>query len=81
MKSWIPALVGIGIILVFIGMVYGEYADDEDAMDAAHTVTHLGIFLGGLGFVVGAMVDDEIDTYLRLAMIIGGALFMALLWM
>ena len=80
MKSWIPALVGIGILLVFIGMVWGEYADKED-MDTVNTVTHLGIFLGGLGFVIGAMVDKEIDNYVRLAMIMGGALFMALLWM
>ena len=80
MKSWIPALVGIGIVLIFIGMVWGEYADKED-MDTVHTVTHLGIFLGGLGLVVGAMIDDGIDNYLRLAMIIGGALLMALMWM
>ncbi|MEA2054239.1 MAG: hypothetical protein U9O96_03860 [Candidatus Thermoplasmatota archaeon] len=81
MKPWIPAAVAIGIVLLFIGMVAGVYADDEDAINTSTVIADLGILIGGIGFAVGALVDTEIDNYTRMGMIIAGALFMALLWM
>jgi len=80
MKSWIPGVVGLGILLLFIGMIYGVYAEDQDALDNAKAVEHIGVFLTGIGLAVGALVDTEEDKTLRLGMLIAAALIIGLIW-
>ncbi|RLF44522.1 MAG: hypothetical protein DRN29_08300 [Thermoplasmata archaeon] len=80
MKSWIPGVVGLGILLLFIGVIYGVYADTQDALDTASAVKDVGIFLAGIGLAVGALIDSEEDNYVRFGMLLAAALLMGLLW-
>jgi len=80
MKGWIPGVVGLGILLLFIGMIYGVYAEDQDALDNAAAVKHIGVFLTGIGLAVGALIDTEEDKTIRLGMLIAAALIIGLIW-
>ena len=80
MKSWIPGVVGLGILLLFIGVVYGVYADNQDAMDTASAVEDVGVFLTGIGLILGALVDEGEDKIVRLGMLIAAALIIGLIW-
>ena len=79
MKSWVTGLVGLGILLLFIGEIYGVYATGDN-VKAADALDHVGIFLAGLGFALGGMIDTEEDKNVRLGLIIAAAIFMGLLW-
>ena len=80
MKSWIPAVVGLGILLLFIGEIYGVYADTTKGTQAAKALDHVGIFLAGIGLAVGGLIETEEDKFVRFGMILSAALFMGLLW-
>ncbi|HHF56022.1 MAG TPA: hypothetical protein ENL42_03800 [Thermoplasmatales archaeon] len=80
MKSWIPGVVGLGILLLFIGVVYGVYAEDQDAMETASAVEDVGVFLTGIGLILGALVDEGEDKIVRLGMLIAAALIIGLIW-
>jgi len=80
MKSWVPGVVGLGILLLFIGVVYGVYADNQDAMDTASAVEDVGVFLTGIGLILGALVDEGEDKLVRLGMLIAAALIIGLIW-
>ena len=79
MKSWIPAVVGLGILLLFIGEIYGVYASG-DSIKTAKALDHVGIFLAGIGLAVGGLMETEEDKFVRFGMILSAALFMGLLW-
>ena len=80
MKSWIPGVVGLGILLLFVGVIYGVYADDQDAKDTASAVEDIGVFLTGIGLVMGALIDTEEDNYVRFGMLLAAALIIGFLW-
>ncbi len=80
MKSWVPGVVGLGILLLFIGVVYGVYADNQDAIKTASAVEDVGVFLTGIGLIVGALVDEGEDKIVRLGMLIAAALIIGLIW-
>jgi len=80
MKSWVPGVVGLGILLLFIGVIYGVYADNQDAMDTASAVEDVGVFLTGIGLILGALVDEGEDKLVRLGMLIAAALIIGLIW-
>jgi len=76
MKSWITGVVGVGILLLFIGVIYGVYASG----DTAKAVEDTGVFLTGIGLVLGALIDEGEDKTVRLGMLISAALIMGLIW-
>ncbi|MCD6171655.1 MAG: hypothetical protein J7J36_04485 [Thermoplasmata archaeon] len=80
MKSWIPAVVGLGILLLFIGEIYGVYADTTKETQTAKALDDVGIFLAGIGLAVGGLIETEEDKFVRFGMILSAALFMGLLW-
>ena len=79
MKSWVAGLVGLGILLLFIGEIYGVHATEDDVKTAAD-LCHVGVFLAGLGFALGGIVDTEEDKFVRFGLILAAAIFMGLLW-
>jgi len=80
MKSWVAGLVGLGILLLFIGEIYGVHADTSKESNTARDLDNIGIFLAGLGLVLGGIVDTEEDKFVRFGMILAAAIFMGLLW-
>ena len=80
MKSWVAGLVGLGILLLFIGEIYGVHADTTKESKTASDLDHIGIFLAGLGLALGGIVDTEEDKFVRFGMILAAAIFMGLLW-
>jgi len=77
MKSWIIIVVGIGIFILFAGMIYGEFVDNGEVVRA---IKHVGVFLTSTALFIGAMTDVEEDKFVRLAMLIAGAIIIGLLW-
>ena len=80
MKSWVPAIVGLGILLLFIGEIYGVYADTSKEKNTAEALDHVGIFLAGIGLAVGGLIDTEEDKFVRFGAILAAAILMGLLW-
>ena len=80
MKSWIPGVVGLGILLLFIGVVYSVYADTSNELKTDHAVKDVGIFLTGIGLAIGALIDTEEDKFVRFGMLIASAIILGLLW-
>ena len=80
MKSWVAGLVGLGILLLFIGEIYGVYADTTKEKNAAEALDHVGVFLAGLGFALGGILDTDEDKFVRFGLILAAAIFMGLLW-
>lgn len=78
MKSWIVGVVGLGILLLFIGMIYGEFATDQT--DVVNSIKDVGVFLTGIGLAVGALTDTEEDKFVRFGMLIAAAIIIGLLW-
>lgn len=79
MKSWIPAIVGLGMLLLFIGVVYGKFAETETIMKIAGIIKDTGIFLSGIGFFIGAVTDTEEDKNIRLGMLVASAIIISML--
>ncbi len=80
MKSWIPAVVGLGILLLFIGVVYGIYADTSKEKETAAAIKDVGVFLSGIGLAIGALIDTEEDKFVRFGMLLSAAIIIGLLW-
>jgi len=84
MKSWIPGVVGLGILLLLIGAAYyhGNYYGEQDP-DAAKTavwIKDIGIFLAAIGLALGGLIDTEEDKFVRFGMLLAAAIIIGLLW-
>jgi len=78
MKSWIPGVVGLGILIIFIGIVYG--IEKPEKADTALEVRDFGVFLTGIGLLIGALIDTEEDKFVRFGMLLAAAIIIGLLW-
>jgi uncharacterized membrane protein len=70
----------MGIILIFVGKLILIFGNSTDLFKAAYTLDDTGIFLLGFMLISGGMLSKNTDRFLRLAMIIAGAIVIGLLW-
>ncbi len=84
MKSWIPGIVGLGILLLLIGAAYyhsNYYGEqDQDAAKTAVLIKDIGIFLAAIGLALGGLIDTEEDKFVRFGMLVAAAIIIGLLW-
>lgn len=77
-RKLLTVAVGVGILVVFVGAVACNVADGSDARKAGLVIYNFGgLVLGGTLFL-GSMVNKELDRYLRVGMLLAGALVVGL---
>lgn len=77
-KKMTTLAVGIGILVIFIGAVVCNVAESSGFLKAGLVLYNLGgLALGGTLFL-GSLVNEDIDRYIRVGMLVGGALIVGL---
>ncbi len=70
--------VGVGILAVFVGAVACNVAEGSGVLKAGLVIYNLGGLALGGSLLLGSLVNDELDRYLRVGMLVAGALVVGL---
>jgi len=71
-KNLIVAAILLGILFIWIGVIILTFSSDVTGIRAAQTLNSLGFFLVGAFLIGGGIVNDLMDKYVRLGMIVIG---------
>ncbi len=77
-KKMMTLAVGVGLLVVFLGAVVCNVAGGSGVLKAGLVLYNLGgLVLGGTLFL-GSLVNEELDRYLRVGLLVAGALVVGL---
>ena len=71
-KNLIIAAILLGILIIWIGAIILTFSTDLTGFRAAQTLNSLGFFVVGVFLIGGGIVNDNMDKYVRLGMIVIG---------
>jgi len=71
-KNLIVAAIMLGMLFIWIGVVISTYSTDSTGWRAALTINSLGFFIVGVFLIGGGIINDLMDKYIRLGMIVIG---------
>jgi len=71
-KNLIIAAILLGILFIWIGALILPFSTDLTGLRAAQTLNSLGFFIVGAFLIGGGIVNDIMDKYVRLGMIVIG---------
>jgi hypothetical protein len=71
-KNLIIAAILLGILLIWIGALILPFSTDLTGLRAAQTLNSLGFFIVGAFLIGGGIVNDTLDKYIRMGMIVIG---------
>ena len=71
-KNLIITAILLGIFLIWIGVIVMTFSSNYTGMRAAEVLNSLGFFIMGAYLVGGGIVNDNLDKYVRLGMIVIG---------
>jgi len=71
-KNLIVAAILLGILFIWIGVIIFTFNTDLTGWRAAQTLNSLGFFIVGAFLIGGGIVNDKLDKYVRLGMIVIG---------
>ncbi len=72
-KNLITAAILIGILFIWIGAIVLTFSTDVTGYRAAQTLSSLGFFITGAFLIGGGIVNDSMDRYVRVGMVVIGA--------
>jgi hypothetical protein len=71
-KNLIIAALLLGMLFIWIGILVVTFSNDTTGFRAAQTLNSLGFFITGIFLVGGGIVNDSMDKYVRVGMIVIG---------
>ena len=71
-KNIITAAILLGILFIWIGVIVLTFNTGSTGLRAAQTLNSLGFFMVGVFLIGGGIVNDAMDRYVRLGMIVIG---------
>jgi hypothetical protein len=71
-KNLIIAAILFGILFIWIGSVVLTFSTDLTGYRAAQTLSSLGFFITGVFLIGGGIVNDTMDRYVRVGMVVIG---------
>ncbi len=71
-KNMIIAAILFGILLIWVGALVLTFSTDLTGYRAAQTLSSLGFFITGVFLIGGGIVNDSMDRYVRVGMIVIG---------
>lgn len=71
-KNLIIAAILLGLLLIWVGAVVLTFSTDTTGWRAAQVLNSLGFFIVGVYLIGGGIVNDNMDKYVRLGMIVIG---------
>jgi hypothetical protein len=71
-KNLIVAAILLGILFIWIGVIISTFSTDLTGWRAAQTLNSLGFSIAGTFLIGGGIVNDNIDKYVKLGMIVIG---------
>lgn len=71
-KNLIIAAILFGLLFIWIGALVLTFSTDMTGLRAAQTLNSLGFFVVGIFLIGGGIVNDMMDRYVRLGMIVIG---------
>lgn len=71
-KNLIIAAILFGLLFAWIGIIISTFSTDLTGLRAAQTINSLGFFVTGVFLIGGGIVNDSMDKYVRLGMIVIG---------
>ena len=71
-KNLIVAAILLGILFIWIGVIISTFSTDLTGWRAAQTLNSLGFSIAGAFLIGGGIVNDNIDKYIKLGMIVIG---------
>ncbi len=71
-KNLIIAAILLGLLLIWVGAVVLTFSTDMTGLRAAQVINSLGFFITGVFLIGGGIVNDHMDKYVRLGMIVIG---------
>ncbi|KYK21919.1 hypothetical protein AYK25_02910 [Thermoplasmatales archaeon SM1-50] len=71
-KNLITAAILLGILFIWIGVIIVTFSTDLTGLRAAQTLNSLGFFIVGVFLIGGGIVNDKMDRFVRLGMIVIG---------
>ena len=72
-KNLIIAAILFGILFIWIGAIVLTFSTDLTGYRAAQTLSSLGFFITGAFLIGGGIVNDSMDRYVRVGMVVIGA--------
>jgi hypothetical protein len=71
-KNLIVAAILLGILFIWIGVIISTFSTDLTGWRAAQTLNSFGFTVVGIFLIGGGIVNDTMDKYIRLGMIVIG---------
>jgi len=71
-KNLIVAALLLGLLLIWVGSLVLTFSTDMTGYRAAQTLNSLGFFITGVFLIGGGIVNDSMDRYVRVGMVIIG---------
>jgi hypothetical protein len=71
-KNLIIAAILLGMLFIWIGAIVLTFSSDLTGYRAAQTLNSLGFFITGVFLIGGGIVNDAMDKYVRVGMIVIG---------
>lgn len=91
LPRWIVLSIIFGIVIMFSGVMmcnasafispdmgWSIYA--YNVFKSGVVLRNCGVFIESLGLIGGAVIGNKIDRYLRISMLLAGAIIIGLLW-
>jgi hypothetical protein len=71
-KNLIVAAILLGILFIWIGVIISTFSTDLTGWRVAQTLNSLGFFIASAFLIGGGIVNDNMDKYVKLGMIVIG---------
>jgi len=71
-KNLIIAAILFGMLFIWIGAIVLTFSTDLTGYRAAQTLNSLGFFITGVFLIGGGIVNDAMDKYVRVGMVVIG---------
>ena len=71
-KNLIVAAILLGILFIWIGVFISTFSTDLTGWRAAQTLNSVGFSIAGAFLICGGIVNDNMDKYVKLGMIVIG---------
>jgi vacuolar-type H+-ATPase subunit I/STV1 len=71
-KNLITAAILFGLLLIWIGVIVLTFSSDYTGIRVAQVLNSLGFFAAGAFLIGGGIVNDSMDRFVRLGMIVIG---------
>ncbi len=71
-KNLIIAAILLGLLLIWVGAVVLTFSTDLTGLRAAQVINSLGFFIVGIFLIGGGVVNDHMDKFVRLGMVVIG---------